>query len=716
MAIFSAASPHDIFILLLQVGVLLLVARVCGHAAQYYGQPAVVGELLGGILIGPSVLGALFPITKTLLIPQTPVQGYLLELVSLFGALFLLLITGMETDLRLIKRHLKTAIGMSLSGLMLTFSLSFFLGQNLPASLLVDPANSTIFALFLATAISIASIPVIAKVLMDLNLIRREVGQIILAAGMFDDTIGWVILSIVMGLSTGVGISAFAAGKIIAQVILFLVLALTVGRWLIRKIIIFMEGHGAGTGEFLSLTFVLMCAFGALTQFLHIEALFGAFILGLILGQIRQMPVGVHSQIESFTLSIFAPVFFAVVGLKINVLHLFEPTLIVVSLLVLVVASVGKIGGAYFGARVIGGKDGWTAFSLASALNARGAIGIIVATIGLNEKILSQDMFSIVVLMSVVTSVMAPVMMRWSVHHIKMDPNEMDRLAEENRVKGSVVEHIRRVLLPVRYKPGKIHELQSIEAKILGLMGQKKKLSITLFSVARSGEKEKVTAHLNSMSGIFTGQEMNVKVVESEHLADVILDEAHKNYDLMILGATELDERTDILFTPLVDYLVRAAPCPTLVVKGVALSEHRDMTRILLPSSGSGASRHSAELAFQIAGDKRYVTALHVVVQGDGNWAYGNQDNHQQREHEISREITLEAAKLGQKLGVSTDAVSLAGKNPEEVILNYAHQNHIDLIVLGTNLRPGSDKLFLGPRVERILNNTPCPVLVFNTM
>lgn len=716
MTVFSAAPYQNVLLLLFQISVLLFMARLCGAVARRYGQPVVVGELLAGILVGPSVLGLIFPSFKILLVPATPLQGHLLEVVSMMGALFLLLITGMETDLRLIKRHLKTAIGMSFSGLVLTFVTGYFLGQSLPDSLLVDPSQRMIFSLFLATALSIAAIPVIAKVLIDMNLLRREIGQTILAAGMCDDTVGWILLSMVTGLASGAGVSFLSVGKTVGSVVVFLGVSLTLGKWLAKKMVVSLQNRGATSNDVLGLVVFLMFCWSTITQALHLEALFGAFVMGIILGQIRQLPTDIHQKIESLTLGFFAPVFFAVAGLKVNIANLFEPGLFLIGLLVIGVASFGKMVGAFTGARVFGKKDGWTAFTLAAGLNARGAMEIIVATIGLSLGILSQDMFTVIVVMAMVTSLMAPTLLRWSIRHIKVDVAEEERIAEEDRLKASLVAGIRRVLLPVRFKSGGEGHLQSLEAQLLGFIGQKNKIAITLFSVARTSEKAAHQAYLTALSKWFTGVSVDCKVVESEHLADVILDESHKNYDLMILGATELDERTDILFTPLVDYLVRTAPCPTLVVKGVALSEHRDMTRILLPSSGSGASRHSADLAFQIAGDKRHVTALHVVVQGDGNWAYGDQDNHLQREHEISREITHEVAKLGQKLGVNTDAVSLAGKNPEEVILNYARQNRMDLIVLGTNLRPGSDKLFLGPRVERILNNTPCPVLVFNTM
>ncbi|HEV2736481.1 MAG TPA: cation:proton antiporter, partial [Longimicrobiaceae bacterium] len=201
--VFTAAPHHDVLVLVIQIALLLFVARALGEIAQRLKQPAVVGEILAGILLGPSLLSGFFPVLGEWIVPHSRTQGYLLEVVSLFGAMFLLLITGLETDLRLIRRQARTAMGASLGGILVPFGLGYALGSYLPTSLLADPERRLVFALFIATALSISAIPVIAKVLMDLKLMRRDVGQAILAAGMTDDAIGWMLLSVVLGLAGG---------------------------------------------------------------------------------------------------------------------------------------------------------------------------------------------------------------------------------------------------------------------------------------------------------------------------------------------------------------------------------------------------------------------------------------------------------------------------------------------------------------------------------
>lgn len=236
---FTAAPHHDVLVLLFQIALLLFAARAMGEIAQRMRQPSVVGEILAGIILGPSLISGIFPAVGAWIVPQGAVGGYLLEVVSLLGALFLLLITGLETDLGLIRQHARTAIGVSFGGILVTFGTGFALGWYLPEDLLAQPGQGhrLVFSLFVATAMSISAIPVIAKVLMDMNLMRRDIGQTIIAAGMSDDTVGWILLSIVAGLAgTGVitGESVFRA---VGSVVLFLLVSFTVGRWLVKRLL-----------------------------------------------------------------------------------------------------------------------------------------------------------------------------------------------------------------------------------------------------------------------------------------------------------------------------------------------------------------------------------------------------------------------------------------------------------------------------------------------
>jgi Kef-type K+ transport system membrane component KefB len=720
LEIFSAAPHHDILLLVLQIAVLLFAARALGEVAQRLGQPSVVGEILAGIILGPSILVAIFPELGNWIIPQTETQGYLLEVVSLIGAMFLLLITGLETDIKLIKRHARTAAGVSFGGIIVTFASGFALGQFLPDFLLADTNERLVFSLFVATALSISAIPVISKVLMDLNLMRRDIGQTILAAGMSDDTIGWILLSIVAGLASGEAVTAGSVLQIVGSVLAFMLISFTAGRWLVRKLLTYVQDEIKSTDRLLTLVIILTFAWGAITQALHLEAVLGAFVMGILFGMMPRLPEDVIHKLESIALGIFAPIFFAVAGLKVNILNLFEPTLIVITLIVIAVATLGKIAGTYFGARVIGDKDHWTSLSFGAGLNARGAMEIIIATIGLNLGILSQDMFSIIVVMAMATSLMAPSALRWVLSRVEIGAEEEERLKKEELEAESLVADIHRVLLPVRrrdIKPDK-QTIQSVEAQLLELLGQKTELSLTLFTVAEKGRKEECETYLKDCSELFNQKEVVTKVVEEERAGDAILDEAKKDYELLVLGATEYENGEQRhLFSSLVDYLVRVSPCPTLIVQSSSIGENWDPKRILVPTNGTQASKNAADLGFFIAKSEvsREVTALNVVFDEHKSSPWHIREDKKEKLVEIAEGIVNELKERGEAMDVRTHAVVERGESPEQAIHNFAVDNKIDLIILGTNVRPGSHRLYLGPRVETVIENAPCPVLILNT-
>ena len=247
---FMAASHNDVLHLLIQVGILLAVARGLGEICQRLNQPSVVGEILAGVLLGPSVLGALAPVLARWTIPQTPIQGYLLEVVGLIGVMLLLVITGFETDLALVRRKAKTAMGIAVG------RAAGPIRQRTRPWLLVSLATSsstpdrrTVFALFLATAMSISAIPVLAKILLDMRMMRRDIGQTMLAAGMIDDITGWTMLGIVATLASVGRIATEETCCVsLLTVAVFVVASITVGRLIVVAKPCLRPGSNEGPG------------------------------------------------------------------------------------------------------------------------------------------------------------------------------------------------------------------------------------------------------------------------------------------------------------------------------------------------------------------------------------------------------------------------------------------------------------------------------------
>jgi Kef-type K+ transport system membrane component KefB len=710
---FTAAPHHDVLVLIVQIAILLFAARAMGEIAQRLGQPAVVGEILSGIVLGPSLLSSLVPALGVWIVPQTEVQGYLLEVVSLIGVMFLLLITGLETDLALIRRKAGTAAGASLGGVVVPFATGLLLWWYLPDSLLASTDQRLVFALFVATAMSISAIPVIAKVLMDMNLMRRDIGQTIIAAGMTDDAIGWVLLSIVAGLAAGESVTAGSVAQAVGSVVFFMILSFTFGRWLVKRTLDLVQDEVISRDRLLTLVVVLTFAWGAITQALNLEAVLGAFFMGILFGQMARLPHEVVEKIESVALGVFVPIFFAVAGLKVDVRGLLTPQLIGVAILVIFVASFGKVVGTYVGARVIGRTDHWTALSLGAGMNARGAMEIIIATIGLSLGILSQNMYSIIVLMAVATSLMAPPALRWTLSHVVPERQELERLEQEKLREGSRVARIHRVLLPLRQRPEK-SEIERITKFTLQRLGERNALSITLLTISKAGNRAEGAAFLAGLGDDFPTAEVTRKVVESDDPVGAIVDEAGKHYDLVVVGATERAD-DEAVFHPLIDELVRMAPCPTLVVRGSSSVGNWPPRRILVPTNGSSGSRGAAEVAFALASDDEAEVMILNGVQHLVNRQHPQAiDQLDERALGAGWRMVEELRSLGRSQGVRVRSDVRTGAVVEEIVLGAARDDAVDLIVLGTDVRAGSGRLFLGPRVERILSTAPCPVLVIN--
>ena len=423
-----------------------------------------------------------------------------------------------------------------------------------------------------------------------------------------------------------------------------------------------------------------------------------------------RLPESVRQTLTTMAIAVFTPIFFAVAGLKVNVRQLLEPHLIAMTLLVIFVASAGKFAGTYAGARLIGRRDHWTALSFGAGLNARGAMEIIVATIGLQLGILGQDMFSIVVLMAMTTSLLAPPALRWTLRHVQPEQQELERLRQEELTAGSTIAKVHRVLIPVRRRqPG--DEIYRVQAYLIERMSQRGPLAVTLFNVTEAGGRAKSSEFLDRLKERFAAAELTLKIVEADEPRASILDEAQKDYHLMILGASEQKPDSKALFHPVVDEMVRLAPCPTLVVSGPVAMERWPPKRILVPTNGSPASRHAAEVGFALAGGGEEVVLLNVV-RGERP-RYGLRPTAEWQALDSGRQIVNELRELGEAQGARTRGVVEIG-DADRVIVDLARRERIALIVLGTDVRPGSDRLFLGPRVERILQGAACPVVVVN--
>ncbi|MET7934868.1 cation:proton antiporter [Streptomyces sp. NPDC005322] len=412
---------HALLIFLLQVGLLLVLAMSLGRLAQRVGMPAIVGELSAGVLVGPSLLTIVAPGVSGWLFPRDAAQMHLLDAVGQIGVLLLVGFTGMHLDLQLVSRHGRRAATVSAAGLLVPLGLGIWLGFMLPAELRAPGADSTVFALFVGVAMCVSAIPVIARTLIDMKLIHRNVGQMILVAGSIDDAFGWIMVSVVAAMAT----TGVEAGRVLLSVgylALLILFAATIGRVVVRAVL--RAAHRSGErGRPLAAAVVLIILSSAGTHAMGLEAVFGAFVCGIVIGTCKDVEAARLEPLNTTVLWVLAPLFFATAGLRMDLSALADPQISAWALAVVVVAVVGKFVGAFAGA-LTGRMNRWEALAVGAGMNARGVIEVIIAMVGVRLGLLSTEMYSIVVLVAVLTSVMAPPLLRTAMKRIERTADE----------------------------------------------------------------------------------------------------------------------------------------------------------------------------------------------------------------------------------------------------------------------------------------------------
>jgi Kef-type K+ transport system membrane component KefB/mannitol/fructose-specific phosphotransferase system IIA component (Ntr-type) len=400
---------HDVLVFLLSLAVLLSAARVLGELARRLGFPLVFGELASGILLGPTVLGRAAPHAQSWLFPGG-VPAYMLAGYTNVAVVLLLVVAGLEVNLGIVRRRGRSALFTSLMGLAMPIAGGILLGVLLPDSDLVRPDHRTIFALFMGVALSISALPVIAKTLLDLGLFKTDVGLLVMAAAMIDDLVGWLAFSVLLGPMQGGVANLGAMMHSVSLTLGFVLVALIAGRPLLGRLIVRLQAdRHTGPRRVLSLI-VLLALFGAaFTQGIGIHAVFGGFVVGVVVGDTPQLKERTRVIVHDFVTNIFAPVFFAGLGLRADFVKSFDLRLCV---LVFLVASIAKIGGCALGSRV-GGLRWRPAAAVGFGLNSRGAMEIILALLALEAGLLREQVFVALVVMALATSLISGPAMKW---------------------------------------------------------------------------------------------------------------------------------------------------------------------------------------------------------------------------------------------------------------------------------------------------------------
>ena len=306
-----------------------------------------------------------------------------------------------------VKRTGRASVAASLAGILIPFACGVALGELLPDSMLPDPGKRLITALFLGTALSIASVKIVATVIAEMNFTRRTVGQIILASAIIDDTVGWIITAIIFSLALQSQVDAFSIAKSVLGTLVFMGLSLTIGRPAVFNIIRWVNDNFESDFAVITAILLIMGVMAIITDLIGVHTVLGAFVAGVLIGESPILTRHIDEQLRGLIFAFFMPVFFGTAGLSADLTIIKDPALLTLTLGLIAIASLGKFSGAFIGGK-LAGLTPRESLAFGTGMNARGSTEVIVATIGLSMGALNQNLFTMIVTMAVITTVAMP--------------------------------------------------------------------------------------------------------------------------------------------------------------------------------------------------------------------------------------------------------------------------------------------------------------------
>jgi len=396
-------GSHDFALFALQITVMLTCAVVFGQMARRLGQPAVLGEMIGGIILGPTLFGAVMPGLYQEFFLSSSSVTVVRDASIKMGMLFFMFISGLEIRLSNLRR-LRQSLTIGLIGTVLPIGFGIGLVYLAPHHLWGSQAHFFAFALFLGMNFANSANPVIARILMDLGLLKDEIGALIMTATIVDDLVNWSLFAIILGQIAPSGQTTTNLPLNVGLVIVFVMAVLVVGHWLGDRLLRWIRGRVAWPEGFIAATALAILLAAAVSEWLGLHAFLGAFLVGAALGDNGEEKNEAREVITHFVLSFFAPIYFVSMGLNANFVTNFDGVLVLV---IVTAACVSKLGAVLLAVRLAGMPLDRRAWAIGFGLNARGATGIILASVGLEQGLIAERMFVAVVVMALFTSLLS---------------------------------------------------------------------------------------------------------------------------------------------------------------------------------------------------------------------------------------------------------------------------------------------------------------------
>jgi Kef-type K+ transport system membrane component KefB/nucleotide-binding universal stress UspA family protein len=696
-------DEHQLLVFWTQLLVLVGMARICGSLMRRINLPSVIGQLAAGVILGPSIFGRVWSDGFDWFLPEHEISSGALLAVSWLGVALLLVTAGFETDLALIRRLGRAAALVTGFSLVVPLIGGLAVGFLLPDSFIGAEADRTVFALFVAAALSVSALAVIAKILSELGLMRRDFGQITVAAGMANDVVGWVMLAVFAGFATSGSVSVTAVLKTVLGLAAFLALAMTAGQWAVDRALRWVRREGPNVPGAMTVVVFTMLIYGVATQALGIEAVLGAFVAGVVLHRSRfQQPEVLH-HVESLTTTFLAPVFFATAGLRVDLGLLGEGDALLWAGVVVVVAIVAKFAGAFIGAR-LAGQSNRAATALGAGLNARGALEIVIASVGLSLGVFNETAYTVIVIVPLITSVFAAVSLRIAVRDWLGSPDEQRRLEREEALSRNLVVKSSRILLPSQGEPASIAAAQLVQ------FAWPTEAPATIVSVSKDGEWPDVSV----VEAVLDEREVDHRQVKGADVASEIVAESRLGYGVIVVGVAARHEGQ--LYSPMVDELLLNSTLPLVIVRrarGLDRPLPAAFSRVIVPVTGTRSSRSAQEVAFSISSALgTEVVLTHVLHRTSPLPRIFGRSREGDADMQVADQLIAGATALATESSIEPRTLVRESASAGTALVDAARSETADLVVLGAQLRNVDGRPFLGHTVETVLDQSDATVVV----
>ncbi len=391
----TATKPEIFMHVLIALTAVIVTGLILAKCFLYLGQPPVIGEVVAGIVLGPSFLG---PEISALILP--PSSAPFLGVIAQLGVLLYMFCVGLELHAGLIRQRLRGAIATSHASILVPFVLGAILALDLYPRLSTSDVSFTSFALFMGVAMSITAFPVLARILTDRHMIHTELGVIALSCAAADDVTAWCLLALVVGVAQ----AQVGAGLFVAVATLGYILAMVlIVRPLLKRVVARTKTEGLSRNA-VAVVFIALLLSSLTTEYIGIHAIFGAFLLGAVIPHDSIVARTFTRQLESVVTVLLLPAFFAFTGMRTRIDLVSGMDQWLICSLIVLVATVGKFGGTFVAARLTG-LDWRNAAALGTLMNTRGLMELIVLNIGLDLKVISPTLYAMMVLMALVTTI-----------------------------------------------------------------------------------------------------------------------------------------------------------------------------------------------------------------------------------------------------------------------------------------------------------------------